>query len=330
MGSVVLYGLGAIGREVGRALAARGYEILGGIDKGRTVAGKSLASVVEPTASSRSDLEQRQVFPNASDFFSGARPEVAVVCTSSRAEEVAPAIRTCLENGTSVVTTCEGLASASATDGGIGSRLDALARRRGCSVVATGVNPGFVMDALPLVLSAPCLEIHQIRVTRVLDAKARRDAFQKKVGVGLSLDEFERATTQELGHVGLEDSARVVADYLGWPLANIRHDLQPIAADGVVRGVRQTLAASTEDGRTIELRFEARVDAPDARDEIEIVGVPSFTTVIPGGIPGDEATVAMVVNTIPRLLSAGPGLWRMPDLPMRHSANHCAIRTGDC
>ncbi len=330
MGSVVLYGLGAIGREVGRALVARGWEILGGIDRDRTIAGQSLAAVLEPTASSRSDLEQRKVFPSASDFFSRAQPDVAVVCTSSRAEEVVAEIRECLENGTSVVTTCEGLASVSATDGGIGSRLDALARRRGCALVATGVNPGFVMDALPLLLTAPCLEVNQIRVTRVLDAKARRNAFQKKVGVGLSLSEFERAPTQGFGHVGLEDSARVVADYLGWPLAEVCQDLQPIAEDGVVRGVRQTLVASTGDGRTIELRFEARVDAPDARDEIEIVGVPSFMTVIPGGIPGDEATVAMVVNTIPRLLSAGPGLWRMPDLPMRYSANHCAIGTGDC
>lgn len=319
MGSVVLVGLGAIGRGVGRALAARGYDILGGVDSDRTIAGQSLAAILEPNPPSGSDLERRQVFPSASDFFSRAQPDVAVVCTSSRAEEVLPEIQTCLENQTSVVTTCEGLASASAADGGIGSSLDSLARRRACSVVATGVNPGFVMDALPLVLTAPCLEIRWIRVTRVLDAKARRDAFQKKAGVGLSLDEFARAA-QGLGHLGLEDSARVVADYLGWPLADVRQDLRPIAEGGVVRGVRQTLVASAEDGRGIELTFEARADASDARDEIEIIGVPSFTAVIPGGIPGDEATVAMVVNTIPRLLSAGPGLFRMPDLPLRHSA----------
>ena len=49
------------------------------------------------------------------------------------------------------------------------------------------------MDALALMLTAPCAEVTRVSVTRVVDAKTRRLPLQRKVGAGLNLNQFRRA-----------------------------------------------------------------------------------------------------------------------------------------
>jgi 4-hydroxy-tetrahydrodipicolinate reductase len=47
---------------------------------------------------------------------------------------------------------------------------------------------------------------------------------------------------------------------------------------------------------------------------MQIEGEPPLNVIIPGGVAGDQATVAALVNTAPRLLQAKPGLLLMTDL----------------
>jgi 4-hydroxy-tetrahydrodipicolinate reductase len=58
------------------------------------------------------------------------------------------------------------------------------------------------------------------------------------------------------------------------------------------------------------------VGAKDPRDMIELRGTPEISLVIPGGIHGDIATAAVVVNTIPAILDAPSGLRTVRDLPI--------------
>jgi 4-hydroxy-tetrahydrodipicolinate reductase len=62
--------------------------------------------------------------------------------------------------------------------------------------------------------------------------------------------------------------------------------------------------------------MEAYLGAPDPLDAIEIDGSPRLSVRIPGGIHGDTAKAALVINSIPKVLEASPGLHTMLDMPL--------------
>jgi 4-hydroxy-tetrahydrodipicolinate reductase len=53
-----------------------------------------------------------------------------------------------------------------------------------------------------------------------------------------------------------------------------------------------------------------------AADRVIVHGVPNVEMEIKSGIHGDRATAAMVVNSIPRVVSARPGVLTMDDIPV--------------
>src|SRR5206468_2564295 len=78
--------------------------------------------------------------------------------------------------------------------------------------------PGFVMDKLALTLLGACRSARRVRVLRVVDASKRREPLQRKIGAGLSAAEFEEKTrTGRFGHIGLAESAHMLADAMGVP-----------------------------------------------------------------------------------------------------------------
>jgi 4-hydroxy-tetrahydrodipicolinate reductase len=66
----------------------------------------------------------------------------------------------------------------------------------------------------------------------------------------------------------------------------------------------------------IKLHMEAYLGSPETYDSVEIEGSPSLTMKIAGGIHGDVATASIVVNSIPKVLAAAPGLHTMRDLAL--------------
>ncbi len=66
----------------------------------------------------------------------------------------------------------------------------------------------------------------------------------------------------------------------------------------------------------IRLHLEAYLGAPETYDAVEIEGSPHLSMKFAGGIHGDIATASIVVNSIPRVLAAAPGLHSMRDLPL--------------
>jgi 4-hydroxy-tetrahydrodipicolinate reductase len=66
----------------------------------------------------------------------------------------------------------------------------------------------------------------------------------------------------------------------------------------------------------ITLNLQAYLGCSDPRESITIEGRPPIELTIKGGIHGDIATSAVVVNCIPRVMNARPGLTTMKDLPV--------------
>lgn len=289
-----LVGLGPIGVEIGNALAARGVAIAGGADPlfaGRPLSGSSIHA-------------------RAADLYASTerRPgDVCVLCTGSRVPSVAPQIEEALAAGLHVVSTCEELAYPALRHPEIAARLDAEARGRGLTVAGTGVNPGLVMDRLPLTLAQACARVERVRVERVVDAARRRGPLRAKVGAGLTPEAFrDGVAAGRLGHVGLAESAALLALGLGFAGDRVDETLEPVLdAAGVVLGVLQTATAA---GGRVSLRLQMSVDAPNPHDRIVLEGDPPLDVTIAGGTHGDRATVGTVVNLVAGIGGLGRGL----------------------
>ena len=322
---VMHFGLGPIGSAIARQLAARpGFKIVGGIDADPAKVGRDLGEVV--------GLDRRlhlNVQESAAKALKAVAPDVVVHCTSSSIKKVMPEIEAILKVRSAIVSTTEELAYPGYTHVRQARQIDAWAKKAKVAVLGTGVNPGFAMDVLPIVLTAACERVSRVAVTRVQDARLRRLPFQQKIGAGLTTEQFQRKVAEgAVRHVGMTESIAMIADALGWTLDRISDEVQPklaavtissefLAVDpGYVCGIVQEGIGYRKGEQAIRLHLEAYLGAPDTYDAIEIDGSPALSMRIAGGIQGDIATASMVVNAIPRVLAAAPGLRTVRDLPL--------------
>ncbi len=321
---VLQYGLGPIGAAALRIVAERpALRVVGAVDVDPEKVGRDVGEVV-----GLGRALDVTVDGDAAQALQRLRPDVVVHCTGSSLEVVMPQLREIVAAGASIVSTCEELSYPWARQRALAAELDALARERGVAVLGTGVNPGFVMDLLPLVLSGVTSRVRAIHVRRVVDASARRGPLQRKIGAGITSADFkQRADRGAMGHVGLRESLHMVAAGLGWEVRDVTDTLEPVLAEteittahvrvrpGNVAGVHEVARGTTLSGKSVELDLAMYVGAPDPRDEVVIDGEPRIHMVIHGGIFGDTATAAIVANAIPIVRTATPGLRTMCELP---------------
>ena len=321
---VIQVGLGPIGQGIVKFLLEReGLELVAAVDTAADKIGKDVGQLC--------GLDKKigiKVRDDLSETIEDTNPDVAIVSTASSMEKVAPLIEQILSASVAVVTTCEEMAYPWMTQGALSKRLDESARKAGVAVLATGVNPGFLMDFLPLCFTAICQKVEKIKVQRIQDASMRRVPFQQKIGAGLTLEQFEaKRENGTIRHVGLTESMHMIAARLGWKLEKTEDVLEPVVADkeitsgyipikpGMVAGVRQTGRGYVNGEEVITLEFVAAVGQNDPADVVEIDGQPKIKSIIPGGINGDVATCAIAVNAIGSIVSAEPGLRTMADMP---------------
>lgn len=252
--------------------------------------------------------------------------DVVVQCTGSRLASVVEQLDAALQLGASVVSTCEELSYPWLDQVDLAATIDQRAKAANAVVIASGVNPGFMMDALPMFMSVVMRRLDAVRVTRVVDAARRRGPLQSKVGAGLSRAAFdELAAAGRLGHVGLRESAAMLAAATGLPASTVRTTLEPVIADrpvqtetvdvrrGAVAGIHQVATALSGSAPVVTLDLRMYVGAPDELDQIELLGDPTMT-VTTSGVHGDVATAAVVANLVGEVTRLQPGLRTMIDL----------------
>lgn len=322
---VVQIGCGPIGSSVVRyALQRSQFEFVGAVDKDEDLAGNDLGDV----AGVGRELGVR-ISSDLHALLESTRPELAFHTTVSSIEAAFPQLEQCISHGVNVVSTCEELSYPYESAPHTSEMIDRAAKENKVAVLGTGVNPGFLMDAWPLFMTAVSQEVDRIRVARIQNASTRRSSFQRKIGAGRTLEEFQSlAETGALRHVGLSQSIAMIADGLGWRLDEIVEEIEPIVAKerveteyvtvqaGDVSGVRQVGSGIRGDEELIRLEFEASVDAPESYDAVFISGVPDMKVIIEGGVHGDIATAAVVVNSAQRVMSGESGLATMKDMPV--------------
>jgi 4-hydroxy-tetrahydrodipicolinate reductase len=322
---VMHVGLGPIGSAVLKQLAGRrGFKVVGGVDVDPAKVGRDLGDVA--------GLPQRlgvKVSADIAKAIKSAKPDVVVLCTSSSIKQVLPQLEAILKAKKPVVTTTEELSYPGYTHIRQARLIHALAKKAKVAVLSTGVNPGFVMDALPIALTAVCDRVDRIVVNRIQDARMRRLPFQQKIGAGLTTEQFAKKVRDgSVRHVGFTESIAMIADALGWTLDRITDSVEPklasvttssefLAVDpGYVCGIVQDGVGYRKGEPAIRLHMEAYLGAPESYDSIEIDGSPRLAVKVVGGIHGDVATTSIVINSIPKVLAAAPGLHTMRDMPL--------------
>ena len=322
---VMHVGLGPIGAAVVRQVAARkGFHIVAAVDIDPLKVGKDVGEVVGAGRKLRvnvtSDLKKT---------IKASKPDVAVLCTSSSLKRVIPQFEEVLKYKVPIVSTTEELSYPAPYNRRLAKRLDEAARKAKVAVLGTGVNPGFTMDALPIALTGVCERVDRIEVHRVQDASIRRLPFQQKIGSGLTTEQFQKKVDDgSVRHVGLSESIQMIGDAMGWKLDRITDDIKPKIAErtvqseflavdpGFVCGIIQDGVGYVKGEPLIRLHMEAYLGAPESYDSVLVEGSPRLYSKIAGGVHGDVATASITVNSIPKVIAAGPGLRTMRDMPL--------------
>jgi len=324
---IVHIGLGPLGIKLLELMAERktAFQLCAAVDINPEIKGKSVSDLTG--RAEYSGVVVSGDIPSAASCRDSPDP-VAILTTVSTLAAISPQITACLNAGYHVVSTCEELAFPSHQNLKLSHAIDETAKQNGRAVLGTGVNPGFMMDFLPQALTAVSHRVDRVVVERFQDASLRRLPFQKKVGGGLSVEEFaKRKKDGSLRHVGLEESMHLIAAQFGWELERTEDMIEPVVAQddfqnsqtvipaGHCLGVSQTGRGYRMGREVITLHFKASLGLPNPFDRIVIEGEPRIESVILGGISGDIATCSIALNACRTIRKLSPGLKTMGEIP---------------
>jgi hypothetical protein len=262
------------------------------------------------------------------------KPDVVCINTQSNLDEITAQVEPAVRAGANVICIAEKLAYPWASDPEWADRFDALAKEHGVSILGTGINPGFVLDALIVMFSSVCLRVDRIEAQRVNDLSPFGPTVMKGQGVGTTFEEFNAGVEDGsiVGHIGFPESIHLIAKALGWKIDEIVETREPIitgverstphvhVAVGDVCGCRHIGKGYIDGELKIELvhpqQIHPGLEGQETGDYIKIHGDPFINMSTSPEIPGGKGTYASTGNYIPLIGAAPPGIVTVVDLPL--------------
>ena len=320
---VVSFGLGPIGLAAARlALQKTSVQLVGAIDIDPAKIGKDLGDLLELGKKTGVTVEG-----DAETALKRLQPDAILHCTSSFMPMVKDQLLLAARCGVDVVSSTEELLVPEFQHAALAKEIDAAAKAGGVSILGTGVNPGYAMDFIAVVASAVTFDVQAVKCTRVVDAGTRRLPLQKKVGAGLTKSEFhQQMATGKFGHIGMRESVALLARALDFKIDRIDQTVEPVLAaedlktpfltvkEGQVAGIRNHGYGYAGKRPLLHLDLSMYVGAPDPRDEVIFESTPPIHLKFHGGIAGDQATAAILVNNLHGVVAAPPGLRSVLDV----------------
>jgi hypothetical protein len=320
---VVSFGLGPIGLAAARlALQKTSVQLVGAIDVDPEKVGRDLGDLLELGRSTGVVVEA-----DAEAALRRLQPDAVLHCTSSFLPAVKEQLLLIARCGADVVSSTEELLVPDLQQPALAQQLDAAAKAAGVTMLGTGVNPGYAMDFVPVLATAVTFDVQAVKCTRVVDAGTRRLPLQRKVGAGLTKSEFQQQlATGRFGHIGLRESVALLARALELQFDRIDQTVEAVLApedlktpfltvkEGQVAGIRNHGYAWLGKRPVVHLDLAMYVGAPDPRDEVVLESTPPIHLKFLGGIAGDQATAAILVNSLHGVVAAAPGLCTVLDV----------------
>lgn len=329
---VVVWGLGSMGSGIAKmVLSKKGFTIVGAIDMDPKKAGKKLYEILGVPANEDNSCV---ITKNAEDVIKKGFADVCLLATASFTKVVFPYIKMAAEAGMNIVTTAEEMSYPRALDPELSDEMDKIAKKNKVSILGTGVNPGFIMDLVVIMLTGVCDTVESFNVKRINDLACFGKAVMVEQGIGLKPEEFVQGVKNDTiaGHVGFLQSFGMFEEAFGIKLKNIRQEKEPIltkvprATDivsvkaGDVAGCRQLGYADLDNKTFITMEHPQQIrpelENIETGDYITVNGTPNLNLQIKPEIPGGIATIAICVNMVPLVINSEPGLKTMLDLPI--------------
>lgn len=327
---VLQWGLGAMGSGIARlVLDKTGLELVGAIDNRPDYTGEDLGSVLK--------LDRKlgiKVTHHPDEVLNKEKVDVVVIATTSWLIEQAPDLRRIIKAGINCVSIAEEMADPYAQSPELAAELDQLCKQNNATLLGTGVNPGFVLDLLVVVLTGGNHQVERIEASRVNDLSPYGPTVMRSQGVGITPAAFKAGIEDGsiVGHVGFPESIHMISDALGLGIDRIEQVREPIISQvyretphvkvqpGMVAGCAHTGIGYRGEKEVIRLvhpqQIHPHLEGQETGDSIHIFGKPEIHLAIKPEIAGGIATMGLAVNMIPRVYSATPGLKRMIDLPV--------------
>ena len=345
---VVVWGTGNVGKPAIRAVVAnRNLELVGVVVSNPAKAGRDAGDLA--------GIARTGVVATTDAAAALATKPDAVVYTATgdtRPGDAIDDVLRCLAAGANVVTTAiYPLLHPPSTPPELREQFLAACRTGGgTSIFVSGIDPGWAVDLLPLVLSGVAGRIDQVRCREIFNYATydQPDAVRNLIGFGRSLDE----TPPMLYPASLDliwgAMVRTLADGLGVVLDDVRHVIERRPLE---RTIDTPEMGVFEQGTQGAFRFEVqgivagrpkivcehvtRIDDDVAPDwprppagqrgsySVIIEGDPRFEVAImlhgAGGSPadaGNATAVGRIINAIPAVCAAPPGIVGPLDLPL--------------
>jgi hypothetical protein len=251
-----------------------------------------------------------------------------------------------LESGINVVSSCPVFLQYPAEDDAMAQPLHAAGVAHDVSLFVNGVDPGFANDALPLVLTGISERIEEVRCSEVLNYSTYNQPMVlfDIMGFGRPMDEVPFILTPGVLTLAWGSVVRQLAAGLGVTLTGIEEwyereaapedfdvDAGPIAAGTAaalhfeVRGMVGATAVFVLEHVT-RLRDDLGATWPQPAGHgcyrVQVTGEPNYTLDLQlMGTDGDhntaglKATAMRLVNAIPAVIAAAPGIVTALDLP---------------
>ncbi len=323
---VIHFGLGPIGCAMARLVAQRSnLEIVGAVDINPALLGKSLKAHAGIETG-----EDVKISASIEDVLANTKADIVVHTTSSYFDLFKSQLLDIISHGLNIVSTAEELSFPWFHHPDEAAEIQAAATQMGVSVLGTGINPGFLMDSLPIALTSISQRVDHLNIKRAQNASTRRGPFQKKIGANMTVDEFKIAMASgRMGHVGLAESVAMIFAAFGKTMVQYKEKISPVVAKkqtttsffdvpiGKVIGLRQVASGYSAEGEFCKMTFVAYLDNKEDRDTIKISGNPNLKVTLEG-TNGDVGTAAITINAIKRVVAAAPGLITMKDLAPAH------------
>ena len=326
---VLQWGLGAMGSGMAKLMLQKeGLKIVAAVDGRPDYVGKDLGEILK--------VDQHlgvSVTNQPETVLDKEKVDIVVIATTSWTEKQMPDLRRILKAGINVVSIAEEMSDPAAQSPELAQELDQLAKENGVSILGTGVNPGFVLDLLVVLLTAGCHRVDRIEASRVNDLSPYGPTVMETQGVGTTPEQFRKGVADGsiVGHVGFPESIRLISEALGLGVDRIEQMREPIVSNvqsetphvvvepGMVAGCAHIGVGYHGDKEVIRLihpqQIHPQLEDQSTGDYIHIYGVPEVHMAITPEIAGGIATMGIAVNSIPRVVEATPGLKRMIDIP---------------
>lgn len=329
---VAIWGFGAMGSGIAKVLLRKkGVDIVGVCDIQPERVNRSIYDILGVEKNGRPDVV---VCSEIEKVVHDANCDICVLATDSFTRKAFDKIKYVVGQKVNVISTAEEMSYPKAQEPELAAEIDRLAKANGVSVLGTGINPGLMMDLLAICLTGCMTDVESVTCRRVNSLSPFGPAVMEEQGVGLTVDAFNKGVADGTlaGHVGFAESVGMIAEALGWKVDKFEQQMKPIvtsvdrkspygfAAAGDVAGVNMTGQGYVDGEVKIDMihpqQIEPEMEGTHTGDYIVLKGTPEVNMAINPEVDGGIGTIAMVVNMIPHVINARPGLKTMLDLPV--------------